>query len=275
MRRDFARATASYDEAAALAREVGRRMAERLDYVKLRPSRVADIGCATGEGIRELQRRYPNAVPLAVDAVPSMLAAVRARSGRLERWRGRAPRLVNAEVGRLPLAENAFGIVWSNLMLHWVDDPLPVFRELHRVAAVDGLLTFSLLGPDTLKELRHACEELGLASPLRRYHDMHDIGDMLVASGFADPVMDMEMITVTYAGPRGLLRDQRRLGVRDRLFGRLAWRDWRRVLRHYAARRVDDRLAASFEVIYGHAWKPQPRATADGRAIVRFEPRKK
>jgi malonyl-CoA O-methyltransferase len=99
--------------------------------------------------------------------------------------------------------------------------------------------------------------------------------DMLVAAGFADPVMDMEMITLTYAGPRGLLRDQRRLGVRDALFGRLAWRDWRRVLRHYATRRVDDRLPASFEVIYGHAWKPQPRAAADGRAIVRFEPRKK
>jgi malonyl-CoA O-methyltransferase len=273
MRDNFAQAAASYDEAAVLAREVGSRMAERLDYVKIQPACLADVGCATGDGIRELQRRYPQALPLAIDFALPMLAEVQTRSGRLERWRGKAPRLINANVCKLPVAANSLGLVWSNLMLHWLDDPLPSLRELHRVTETAGLITFSMLGPDTLKEVRRACLDLGIPSPLRRFHDMHDIGDMLVAAGFADPVMDMEMITFTYAGPRGLLRDQRQLGVRDGLFGRLPWRDWRRVFRYYAAQRSDGRLPATFEVIYGHAWKPAPRQADDGRAIIRFEPR--
>jgi malonyl-CoA O-methyltransferase len=181
----------------------------------------------------------------------------------LERLRGKAPRLVNADVRALPFADNTLDLIWSNLMLHWLDDPLPAFGELHRVLAVNGLLTFAMLGPDTLKELRTA----GAAS-LRRFHDMHDLGDMLVASGFADPVMDMEMVTLTYATPRGLLRDQRLLGVRDGLLGRLPFGEWRRVLRAWTPR--DNRLPASFEIVYGHAWKGEPKTTADGRAVVKF-----
>ena len=275
MRREFASAAASYDEAAVLAREVGRRMAERLDYVRLAPARLADIGCATGDGIRELRRRYPRALPLAIDFARPMLEIARGRSSWLERWRGLAVAPVNADVRALPLAGGSLQLIWSNLMLHWLDDPLPAFRELHRVLDVGGLVTFSLLGPDTLKELRLAATAIGMDMPVRRFLDMHDVGDLLVAAGFADPVMDMEMFTLTYASPRGLLRDQRRLGVRDGLFLRRGWRDWRRLLRAYAVQRREGRLPASFEVVYGHAWKAAPRAAADGRSIVRFEPRRR
>ncbi len=264
MRERFARAAASYDEAAVLARETGQRMAQRLDYVKLAPRSVADIGCATGDGIRELQRRYPAALPLALDFARPMLLEVRARASLWNRVSGRAPRLVNADVRRLPLADASLGLAWSNLMLHWLDDPLPALRELHRVLEVGGLLMFAMLGPDTLKELRAAG-----AATLRRFHDMHDIGDMLVAAGFAETVMDMEMVEFAYASPRGLLRDQRLLGVRDGLLGEMGFREARRVLRAWEAQRREGRLPATFEVVYGHAWKPEPKATADGRAIVR------
>lgn len=265
MREDFARAAATYDEAAVLARETGRCMAQRLDYVKIAPRRVADIGCATGDGIRELLRRYPTAFPLAVDFARPMLAAVRQRSPLLQRLRGRGPRLVSADVRRLPLAAGALDLVWSNLMLHWLDDPLPAFRELHRVLDVGGLLMFAVLGPDTLKELRAAG-----AATLRSFPDMHDIGDMLVAAGFADPVMDMEMVRFAYTSPRGLLRDQRLLGVRDGLLGPMGFRTARRVLRAWSAQREEGRLPATFEVVYGHAWKAAPRTDEQGRAIVRF-----
>jgi malonyl-CoA O-methyltransferase len=273
MRRDFARAAESYDEVAVLAREIGRRMAERLDYVRIAPNRIADIGCATGDGIRELQRRYPRALPLAIDFALPMLEIARSRGTWLEQLRGRAVRAINADVHDLPLAANGLSLAWSNLMLHWLPDPLPAFRELHRVLEVGGLLSFSLLGPDTLKELRRAGEALGIVTPVRRFHDMHDIGDMLVAAGFADPVMDMEMVTLTYASPLGVLRDQRRLGVRDGIFSRLSWRDWRRLLREYATQRVDGRLPASFEIVYGHAWKTQAKTTADGHAIIQWQRR--
>jgi malonyl-CoA O-methyltransferase len=258
MRADFSRAAASYDEAALLAREVGRRMAERLDLVRLAPRRIADFGCATGDGVRELQNRYPEALPLAVDYARPMLQAVKARTPFWDRLRGRSPRLLNADLRALPLAANSIDLAWSNLVLHWLDDPLPAFAELHRVLGVGGLLTFATLGPDTLKELRAAG-----ATGLRRFADMHDLGDMLVAAGFADPVMDMEIVTFEYRRPRQLLADQRHLGVRDGLLGRLPWRQWRRILAEW------DRKA-TFEIVYGHAWKAEPKTTADGRAIVRF-----
>jgi malonyl-CoA O-methyltransferase len=263
MRTDFGRAAASYDEAAVLAKEVSLRMTARLDYVKLSPACVADIGCATGDGIRALQARYPQALPLAIDYAPAMLAEVKRHVPLMDRLRRRAPRCVAADVRALPLASGTLGLAWSNLMLHWLDDPLPAFRELQRVLEVGGLLMFSVLGPDTLQELRAAG-----ATTLRRFHDMHDLGDMLMAAGFADPVMDMEKITFTYASPRGLLRDQRLLGVRDGLLGAMGFREGRRVFR--AWQRRDGRLPATFEVVYGHAWKAEPKTTADGHAIVRF-----
>ena len=277
MRGDFSQAAASYDAAAVLAAEVGRRMAERLDYVKIAPQRVADIGCATGDGIRELARRYPKALPLAIDFALPMLRQVALRNSLMQnlfsRFVGKSPRLLNADVNALPLQNGSLGLAWSNLMLHWLADPLPAFRELQRSLEVGGLVTFSLLGPDTLKEIRTACTACGIDPPmvpLRRFHDMHDIGDMLVAAGFADPVMDMEMITLTYASPRGLLRDQRHLGVRDALFGELPWRDWRRVLSAWQTAHAADALPATFEIVYGHAWKPAPRAISDGRAVINF-----
>lgn len=269
MQNEFSKAAASYDEAAVLAAEVGRRMADRLDYVKLTPERVADIGCATGDGIRELARRYPKALPVAIDYALPMLHQVRSRVSFTQRLRGNAPRLINGDVNALPLRDTSLGLVWSDLVLHWLADPLPAFRELHRTLEVGGLLTMSLLGPDTLKEIRAACVTCGIEPPLHRFHDMHDIGDMLIAAGFADPVMDMEYITLTYRTPRGLLRDQRHLGVRDALFGKLSWRDWRRVFNAWRDGHTGD-LSVTFEIVYGHAWKPTPKALADGRAIVHF-----
>lgn len=265
MREDFVRAAASYDEVAVLAREVSLRMTARLDLVKIAPTRVADIGCATGDGIRALQARYPQAFPLAIDYAPAMLAEVVRRASWRERLRRRAPRCVAADVRALPLANGTLGLAWSNLMLHWLDEPLPAFGELHRVLETGGLLMFSALGPDTLKELRAAG-----ATTLRRFHDMHDLGDMLLAAGFADPVMEMERIELTYASPRGLLRDQRRLGVRDGLFGPMGFREGRRVFRAWQSQKRGGRLPATFEIVYGHAWKAEPKASADGRAIIRF-----
>ncbi|MHB1359451.1 MAG: methyltransferase domain-containing protein [Rhodocyclaceae bacterium] len=299
MRQDFAAAAASYDSAAVLAREVGLRLAERLDCVKLAPRRFADIGCATGDGVRELQRRYPDALPLAVDFALPMLTAVATRAGWWKRLRGRAPRCVNADARALPLAANSLDLAWSNLMLHWLSDPADLraaFAELHRVLSEGGLLQFAMFGPDTLKELRAVVTKVGAGPSQADFHppvggsepglrawgankvgagntapsfpDMHDIGDMLVAAGFGDPVMEMEMLTLTYPSPRAFLADQRRLGVRDGLLGRLGWRQWRGVFA--AWERSAGLLPARFEIIYGHAWKMAPRTAPDGRAIMKF-----
>jgi len=271
----FSQAAATYDEAAVLAREVVARMAERLDYMKLAPQRMADIGCATGDGIRSLQQRYPQAQALAIDYALPMLQRARGLApsllGRMGLAR-RGPQPVNADARALPLAANTLDLVWSSLMLQWLDDPLPALREWQRSLRVGGLLMFAALGPDTLKELRDAAQKVGVGDTARKFLDMHDLGDMLVAAGFADPVMDMEMITFTYSSPRRFLADQRHLGVRDALLGRQTFHDWRRLF-SACARDAAGRLPLRFEIVYGHAWKGEPKPDADGRAVMKFHPR--
>jgi malonyl-CoA O-methyltransferase len=280
VRRNFARAASSYDSATILQREVGSRMLERLDYMRIEPQRVLDLGCGTGASLTALHERYPKAQTLGIDLSEAMLQAGHSQRSRL-RWllpflRSNKTPLIAADATALPLAKASSGLLWSNLMLHWLDDPLPALREMHRVLSVDGLLMFSTFGPDTLKELRSSFAD-GYAHT-QRFADMHDLGDMLVECGFADPVMDMEVLTMTYASLDDLLRDLRQSGAtcamqgrRHGLMGRAAWQAMRA---RYQALACAGRLPATFEVVYGHAWKAQPKKTADGRAIVRFDTRR-
>ncbi|HTH94521.1 MAG TPA: methyltransferase domain-containing protein [Rhodocyclaceae bacterium] len=271
----FDQAASTYDEAAVLAREVQARLAERLDYVKLNPQRVADIGCATGGGARELQRRYPEAQTLAIDYAHEMLRVVQA-SGHSRSWldkiikRNHSPQPLQADASALPLPHTALQLIWSNLVFHWLQDTAPVWKEFARVLETGGLLTFSMLGPDTARELREAGTAIGINVPVRRFYDMHDIGDQLVGAGFGDPVMDVEYITFTYRSARTFLADQRHLGVRNALLGQLGFSDWRRVLRQWETMRDGIGLPLTFEIIYGSAWRAEPKRTDDGRSIVQF-----
>lgn len=278
MKERFAQAAATYDAAAVLARETGRRLGERLGYTKIQPVRVADVGCATGDGVRDLQQRYPKAQTLAIDFARPMLSAVRQRVPLLSRLKRTAPQLIQADARQLPLAANSLGLVWSNLMLHWLDEPFPAIQEMHRVLEVGGLITFAVLGPDTVKEWNAAAARVGaagmesLSGTARRFLDMHDWGDMLVKAGFGDPVMDRDDIVLTYRQSRQLLADQRHLGVRDAMFGNPGWRTARAMLRTWE-RDSEGLLPLSFEVVYGQAWKPAPRParqTAEGHAVISF-----
>jgi malonyl-CoA O-methyltransferase len=261
----FERAARGYLKAARLEAEIGGRMLERLDYVKLSPRRVLDAG--SGPPQRRLGARYPGSDVIALDFSLGML---RAGSSWRDFFRRRMS--ICADFARIPVAAGAIDLAWSNMALHWANDPLGVLREFHRVLATDGLLMFSTLGPDTLIELRAAAGE----ARVHAFADMHDLGDMLVAAGFAAPVMDMERLTLLYENADALFADLRATGQtsarRDTqargLSGRRFLSDLRRKL---DAGRRDGKLAVSFEVVYGHAWKAAPRKTADGSSIVQFE----
>jgi malonyl-CoA O-methyltransferase len=284
VRRQFARAASTYDASAVLQREVGARMMERLDLIRLAPSVILDAGCGTGEALSELAARYPQSRRVALDvALPMLLAArERIRAGRsvverlLSPLGGRAPgspSLICGDVAALPFATGTFGLVWSNLALQWVAEMPRAIAELHRVLEVGGLVTFTTFGPDTLKELRAAFAAVDAHPHVARFTDMHDIGDLLVQSGFADPVMQMEMLTLTYPDARSLARELRAIGATNATTGRrrglTGRRRFERALAGLEAAR--DRIPATFEVIYGHAWKAAPRHTPEGHAIVTFE----
>ena len=268
-RKRFERAAGSYAGASRLETEVAGRMMERLDYVKLAPGRVLDAGCGPGRDLAPLARRYAQANVIGLDFSPAMLRAGRRWTDFFRRKRAQ----VCGDLARLPLAHGSIGLAWSNMALHWAGDAPAALRELHRVLEVGGLLMFSTLGPDTLAELRAAAGE----TRVHRFADMHDIGDWLVGAGFADPVMDMERLTVAYDGAEALLSDLRESGqtaaprAEPRTARGLSGKGFLASLgERLDVRRREGKLHVSFEVLYGHAWKAAPKRTADGRNIVRF-----
>ena len=279
-RRSFEQAAATYDAAAVLQNEVCRRMLARLDYIKVDPALILDAGSGTGNALTGLLARYPRARAVALDLALALARRARARrpwwKGLLD---GRGARLaaVCGDIERLPLASGSAGLVWSNLALQWIVEPQRAFAEMHRVLAPGGLLLFSSFGPDTLKELRAAFQGVDRHTHVHRFIDMHDVGDLLVASGFADPVMDMEVVTLTYAGTREMMRDLKAIGARNMTRGRPAGLAGKERLagmeRNYEAFRRDGRLPATFEVVYGHAWKPQARTSPTGHPVIDIKPR--
>ena len=230
-------------------------MLARLDYMRLEPRRILDAGSGPGREAARLHARYSKAALVRLDLALPML-----REGRRRFFERK--HAVCGDLARLPFAAAAFDLVWSNMALHWAPDPLEWFRELARVAAPESLILFSTLGPDTLKELRAAAG----APRVHEFLDMHDLGDMLVEAGYSSPVMDMEIITIAYARGSDLLDDLKASGQTN------ARADRARGLARGALRELARTLGkeASFEVVYGHAWKGAPRRLADGRDIVQF-----
>jgi malonyl-CoA O-methyltransferase len=277
VKRSFERAAATYDAAAILQHEVCNRMLERLDYVKVAPAAILDAGTGTGNAIPGLMSRFPGTTVVALDIALAMLERAR---GRLKWWQsvpGLRPPLhaVAADVERLPLADESVGLVWSNLALQWVNDLPATLKEMHRVLAPGGLLMFSTFGPDTLKELRDAYRDVDSRTHVSRFVDMHDIGDMLVHGGLADPVMDMEPFTLTYDDVRALMRDLKAIGAHNATTGRpdalTAKSTLKRVAANYERLRSEGRLPATFEVVYGHAWKPLPRVGPTGKRVIEIK----
>lgn len=252
VRRAFGRAAAGYDAVAVLQREVRARLLERLDLVDFSPARALDAGAGTGHAAVELSRRYPQAEIAALDFAEAMLAAGPAQ--------GQTPRPVCGDIESLPFADDSFDLVFSNLAIQWLNDIDAGFGEIHRVLNERGLLLFTTFGPDTLKELRAAWFEVDGASHVNRFLDMHDLGDALVRAGFAEPVMDIEHLTLTYDRVDGLLRDLKALGAHNVTAGRPRGLTGRarleRLERAYEKWRRDDRLPATWEVVYGTAWAP-------------------
>jgi malonyl-CoA O-methyltransferase len=274
VRRAFSKAALHYDAAAVLQREVCIRLLERLDYIKLQPARILDAGSGTGWGARQLGELYKEADIVALDIAIGMLQAARGTSSWWQKlFSGSKQRFLCADVEALPLAAQSMDMVWSNCTLQWCNDLPATFVELSRVIKTEGLLMFSTFGPDTLQELRIAFDGVDGYNHLNRFADMHDIGDMLVAAGFADPVMEMEKITLTYNDVKAVMQDLRSIGAHNATAGRapgmMGKAKWARIAQNYEALRREGKLPATFEIIYGHAWKVPPKKTADGRAIIR------
>ena len=253
--------------------EVARRMTQRLGIVKLQPETVLEWWGHTGASGALLAAAYPKARRIVVE--PSDALAQRSRVEAQAPWWSARRWARATEVRCDDPAPGAAQLLWANMMLHAVADPPALLARWQRLLAVDGFVMFSCLGPDTLRELRGLYRRLGWPAPAPEFVDMHDLGDMLVQAGFADPVMDQETLTLTWDSPQALLAELRSLGgnVSSARWPALRTPRWRERL-HAALQSLagpDGRLHLSFEIVYGHAFRAPPRAPLSGETTVSLE----
>lgn len=269
VRRSFDRAAKTYDAAAVVPAEIRNRLLERLDFVKLQPKVVLDLGAGTGHASKALKQRYKAAEVVAIDLAPRMLV----EADHQQSWLRKFHR-VAADAHRLPIKDASTQLVFSNLMLEWCHDPDAVFQEIRRVLQPGGLLTFATLGPDTLRELRAGWRKIDAHPHVHRFIDMHDLGDALMRAGLAEPVMDTERLTVTYPHLDALFKELAASGssnvARGRTRGLTAKGRFESLRQAVRPASEQAALPVSVEVVYGHAWAGElrPRSHAGGEVRI-------
>jgi malonyl-CoA O-methyltransferase len=254
----FERAAYCYDQAklAIIHLEIGNRLIERLELIKIQPELVLDFGCATGAVTAMVLQKYSLAQVVGLEIASSMVDRARKRVSSLYNFHG-----VVGNPEELPLASCSCDLIFSNLSLHWFQDLEQVFTEFRRVLKPGGVLLFSTLGPDTLIELRSSWQSIDKYNHVNFFIDMYDIGDALVRARLAGSVIDVEKLTLTYPSVDRLTRDLKMLGATNVTAGRnrgLTGKGiWQEIRANYAQlQRADGLLPITCEVVYGHAWNP-------------------
>jgi len=263
IQRHFDAKAMQYESSAVLQRQVCEELLQRLDLISLQPAVILDAGCGTGQGTQGLLQKYKKAKILSLDLSPEMLRQTKMKGG----W-FRKPELICADVQEMPLADESVDLVFSNLMLQWCDYK-KVFSEFRRVLKPDGLLMFTTFGPDTLRELKNSWAVVDEHTHVNEFTDMHDLGDALIYAGLAEPVMDMDMVRLTYEKAISVMTDLKAIGANTPLKksshsteqGLVTPSKLKRVIESYEQYRQKGVVPASYEVIYGHAWKTPQRAT--------------
>lgn len=267
VRRRFDQASTTFDNADFVHAVTRDGLFARLDGVVIDASLVIDLGCATGAATRQLSKRFRQARILGVDLSGNMLE----RCGARRRWFSKAS-YIQADARALPLADQSVDVVFSNLLLPWIDDLVVVAVEVSRVLREGGLFVFSTLGPDSLLEIRRAWAGINEHQHVNRFLDMHDIGDALVQSGLRDPVLDVDRQTVTYDDTNALFQDLSAVGARNSLAGRqqsLSGKDaFERMRRELERDSGASKIRLDLELVYGHCWGS---GTHPGQSDVRID----
>jgi len=255
VRAAFDRAAPNYASAALLQHEVNLRLLARLDEVILHPHHILDVGAGVGNATHVLMHRYPDATVIALDIAPAMLLMAR---GNIPKLSNSQTHFICADAAHLPVRAEYFDLIYSNLTLQWCPDLDQALSELRRVLRSDGLFIFTTFGPDTLRELRSAWRAVDNYSHVNAFFDLHDIGDALTRNGFRGVIIDIEHFTLTYANVMSVMNDLKTIGAHNVTHGRPRGLTGRKrlesLIENYETLRINGRIPATYEVIYGHGW---------------------
>ena len=246
VRKNFNNASANYDDHAFLQKEIANRLSEKLNVISIDPKIVIDLGSGTGLLSKKISEIFPNTNLVCVDFAQKSLLT------NPEKYK------VCADAYQLPFASNSIDCIASNLMMQWCSDVKTLLDECYRVLKPEGLFLFTTFGPDTLKELKRSWKVIDNEAHVNEFIDMHDIGDQMLQSGFQSPIMEMEKLILTYEKVIDLMQDLKAIGAQNvenqskSLTGKTKFK---KMIEMYESYRENGKLPATYEVIYGHAWK--------------------
>ena len=266
----FNSAAVGYDVVSVLQKTVGERLLDRLELMRISPQWILDTGSGTGLISRSLKKQYRRSAVLQMDIAENMLHHSRKQS----RWAFSKNHFLCADADQMPLSSQAMDMIFSNQMLQWGNDLDHLFAETFRILNNKGLFIFSTLGPDTLCELRESWSHVDDYTHVNPFIDMHDVGDALIRAGFTDPVMELEYINMSYKSVYDLMHDLKKLGAHNINSGRqrslTGKNKFKQMVSEYEKKKVEGRLPATYEVIYGHTWAPDANArmSTDGQTAV-------
>jgi malonyl-CoA O-methyltransferase len=254
VRRHLKRAHRTFNQTAVLRREVAKRLEERLDFMKIAPRTILNIGARLGYLAGLLQQRFASATLITLEQVADLLTDQ-------IYFKDIVHKPIASGYQQLPFQDHSIDLIVSNLALHYSDNMTQCMAEFYRVLKPNGLLLFSTVGPDTLKELRDSFTTVDDQAHVYSFIDMHDLGDVLLQQGFVDPVMDAQMISMRYLTVKDLLHDLHGVGAQNALVNRqqglMGKNKWQQMLAHYDTLRIEGLIPASFEIVYGSAWMPE------------------
>ncbi len=274
----FNKASVSYEEAAVLQKHVLGEMFLRLKLLKINPEIILDLGCGPGNAGPDLKATYRPRDLIYLDFAYDMLkkAEQKNKDHFLKSFSNKtSQQFICADMEAIPLSEGSVDMIWSNLSLQWCNHLDQVFTQIGKILKHNGLFIFSTFGPSTLHELRASLASFSQHSHVNQFIDMHDIGDALVGCGFSDPVLDVDLYTLTYSTFKEIMYDLKYIGARNALEGRAKGMTGKGFLyqleKSYETYRADKKLPASYEVVYGHAWKVNK--PLDESSVVKFYPK--
>jgi malonyl-CoA O-methyltransferase len=251
----FNAAAKDYDTSSLLQQTVADRLIESFELIKIKPLSILDLGSGTGYGSKKLKQRFKKAQFFQSDIALEMLNTSRKQSPTFFSKN----HFLCADAGNMPLKDAQFDLVFSSLMLQWCSNLDLVFAEVKRMLKPGGVFLFASFGPDTLKELRECWQQVDEDIHVNAFVDMHDIGDSLIRNGMDAPVLSVEHIVLTYGGCKQLMHELKNIGAHNVNKGRRKTLTGKqrldKVVSHYETFRSGNKLPATYEVVYGHAWR--------------------
>lgn len=259
IKKSFNGAAHTYDDNALLQHEAGSRLADRLQLFTIKPELILDLGMATGKTTKLVADKYPNSKVIGLDFAENMLEIAKATN--LKDIKN--VECLLSDINTLPFDDNSVDLIFSNFTLQWCENITKMFKECHRVLKNEGLFIFSIPGPDTLAELRYVFDQVDSNfDHVNNFIDMHDLGDILVQTKFAHPVMDSEHFTLTYSSVINILKDLKAVGantvlsenIKNNLMSKSKLAQLEKQYKsHFILE--DGKLPLTYEVSYGHAFK--------------------